>query len=301
MKRVYVGIFALLMLTYIVLNFTLPTDPQSLEKYQLTQTGARLLTFTFVAPLIIIYTAAFYGFIRFDDYADKVRKTKEGPHFQKLAVGLMILAFSLPIQSIIGSLFNYVKHGNEGLVPVVTVFREYTLLIFAFAAVFMIAKGAEGLFETLRKSKKKTIPSNYALIGTIIIASVYTWLITAESSTAVAEPAHYLPDWLIVLTLAIPYVFVWCIGIRAALQLHHYQNGIKGVIYKRAFDYLSRGVGVIIFISIFLQFITTLTEHLNRLSLAPLLLVFYFLVALYGVGYGFVARGAKKLKQIEEV
>lgn len=301
MKRVYIWTFALLMLCYILLSFTLPTDPQSLEKYQLTQNGARLLTLTFVAPLVIIYTAAFYGFMRFNDYAEKVRKTKEGPHFQKLAIGLMIFAFSLPIQSIIGSLFNYVKHSNEGLVPIITLFREYILLVFAFAAVFMIAKGAEGLFDTLRKSKKKTIPSNYALIGTIIIASVYSWLVATESSRAIAEPAHYLPVWLIILTLAIPYVFVWCIGIRAAWQLHQYQNGVNGIIYRRAFDYLSKGVGVIIALSIFLQLITTLSEQLNRLSLAPLLLVIYFLVALYAVGYGFVARGAKKLKQIEEV
>jgi hypothetical protein len=50
-----------------------------------------------------------------------------------------------------------------------------------------------------------------------------------------------------------------------------------------------------------LQFLTTITEQLNRLNLAPLLIVLYLLIAFYAVGYALVARGAKKLKKIEDV
>lgn len=301
MKKVYIWTFAALMLCYLILNLTLPTDPQSLEKYQLTQSGARLLNLSFVIPLFIVYASAFYGFLRFHDYAGSVKKSKESPALYNLAYGLMVLAFSLPIQSILGSLFSYVKYRHQDLVPFVTVFREYLALVLASVALYLIARGAQGLFDTLKKDKKVLLHPYYALLGPIVLASVYTWFLTAKVSSATGEPSHYLPEWMIILTLSIPYIFVWCVGIRAALQLRLYRDGVKGVIYKRAFDHLSKGIGVVVLISITIQFITTLSAALSRLSLAPLLLVVYFLVALYAVGYGFVARGAKKLKQIEEV
>lgn len=116
-----------------------------------------------------------------------------------------------------------------------------------------------------------------------------------------SEPTYYLPNWLIILTLAVPYVYVWCVGINAVRNLNIYKNRVKGLVYKRAIDYLAKGIAVIIVLSIFIQLIAVLSAQLNRLNLTPLLAVIYLLLVLYALGYGLVSRGAKRLKQIEEV
>ena len=65
MKKAYVAIFFVLLSTYIILAFTLPTDPQVLSKYGMSQTQSRLLSLTTVIPLALVYLAALYGFITF--------------------------------------------------------------------------------------------------------------------------------------------------------------------------------------------------------------------------------------------
>jgi hypothetical protein len=129
---------------------------------------------------------------------------------------------------------------------------------------------------------------------------MYAWLITTRQQGGVASDPYHMPDWLIILTLVIPYTFIWCIGIQASVWLYKYRTSVKGFIYRRALVNLSQGVGVIIVVSVLLRFLTTLTEQLNRLNVTPLLMVLYLLILLYAIGFGLVARGAKKLKQIEE-
>ncbi|MBA2279475.1 hypothetical protein H0V99_03505 [Candidatus Saccharibacteria bacterium] len=299
MKKPQVIIFVLLVLGYISLALLLPSDPSVLEKYQITQSQAKMLSLTIVIPFSIIYFSALYGYLRFRLYADSVRRTKEGKHLKELANGLMVLAFYLPIGSIVGSLINYLKFKQPDIVPLTTIFRNYLTLLFAAVALYWIAKGADGLFGTL-KNRKINIPATLLLLGPIVLACIYTWLLTTQDSGGI-KSAYYLPDWLKVATLAIPYVFVWCIGLKAALHLYIYKDSVKGIVYKRAFDNLAKGIGVIIIISVFVQMITTMNEQLNRLNLTPLLGIVYFLVALYALGYGLVARGSIKLKLIEEV
>lgn len=300
MRNTYPLLFIILLLGYIIIAFTLPTDPQVLERYDITQKGARFLNLTIVLPLSAIYLVALYGFQRFNDYAISVRKTKEGPHLEKIANGLMVLAFSLPVLSIVGSLFNYLKYRNPEFLPMATILRNYLTLVFAFTAILLIAKGSQGLFDTL-KSKKVIARSHYALAGIIALTSIYTWLITSQGPAAKTGQGYFLPDWLVIATLAIPYIFIWCEGVKASIHLSEYKGSVKGIIYKRAFDNLSKGIAAIIVVSVFIQFITTLSEKLSRLNLTPLLLVIYVLIVLYAIGYGLVARGAKRLKQIEEV
>lgn len=103
MKKPYILLFIALLVAYLILALTLPSDPQVLAKHELTQLSARFLNLTILIPISLVYLAALYGFIRVKDYAAKVRDTKEGPHFKDIANGLMLLAFSLPINSILCS------------------------------------------------------------------------------------------------------------------------------------------------------------------------------------------------------
>lgn len=300
-SRVFVWAFLTLLATYVILGFVLPTDPQTLSKHGLTELGARLLNLSVVIPISLIYLSALYGFVHVNNYANKVLKTKEGQYFKRLAEGLALLVFSLPVSSLLSSFRSYLRHVQPDLFPTISILRNYLILALVFAAMFLIAKGAQGLYGTL-KSQKETMQqlSFYGIIAPVLLASVYTWLVVSQNYSTAGGGPYFLPEWLIVLTIIVPYVFVWCLGIRAAAHLFAYQVGVKGVIYKRAIKNLAVGIAVIILISILVQGITSLNLILSRLDLTPLLVIVYFLIALYVVGYGLVARGAKKLKQIEE-
>lgn len=300
MKKAYIWIFLTLLAIYIALAFILPTNPQTLSRYDLSQLQARLLNLTIVLPLSLIYLSALYGFIHVDSYAKKIIKSKEGPHFKNLATGLMVLAFSLPVMSVLGSLRSYARHSLPDLAPSITIVRNYVVLAMVFVAILLIAKGAEGLSNTLKRRATNEQLSLYGIVGPVLLASVYTWLIIAQGHSTPGDEPYYLPDWLLIITFVVPYVFIWCVGIWAAIHLRRYQDGVNGIVYKRAINHLAMGIGVIILISIFLQSLTSLGGVVSRLDLTPLLMVVYFLIGLYVVGYGLVARGAKELKQIEE-
>lgn len=300
-SRAFVWAFLTLLAIYIILGFVLPTDPQTLSKYGLTELSARLLNLSVVIPISLIYLSALYGFVHVNNYANKVLHSKEGPHFKRLAEGLAILVFSLPVSSLLGSLRSFFRHVQPDLLPTVSILRNYVILALVFAAMFLIARGAQGLYGTLKRQKETMQQlSFYGIIAPVLLASVYTWLVVSQGRITPDDGPYFLPDWLVVLTIVAPYVFVWCLGIRAATHLLAYQVGVKGVVYKRAIKNLAVGIAVIILVSILIQGITSLNMVISRLNLTPLLAIVYMLIALYVVGYGLVARGAKKLKQIEE-
>ncbi len=300
-SKLYLYLFIILTAVYVCFALGLPSNPQTLEKYNITQGQSRLLSLTIVVPLILVWFSALYGFLRFKAYATVIRDSREGKAFNQLANGLMVLAFSLPISASISSYLNYVAHQNTGLTPTATILKNYIALLFALVALFMVAKGAEGLLRTLR-SKPVLVHPTYITIGFIMLSNFFTWLIIVRpSSNETGQVIYYLPDWLIITTLAIPYLLVWYMGALAAYRLYLYRDKVKGLIYQQAFTELARGIGVIVASSIFLQLLTTLSARLNRLDLTPILLIIYLLVVFYAVGYGLVARGAKRLKKIEEV
>lgn len=299
MNKKYFWTFIALMVIYVILAFTLPTNPEILQKYNISQNHARVLNLSIVIPLSIVYFSALYGFLRFKSYANTIEKTKEGKPLQYISTGLMVLAFSLPINSILGSLLNYILFQHPDLSATSAIIRNYVSLIFSFVAFLYISRGAESLLSTLKDKKVNYHPA-ISLLGPILLSSFFSWLVTLQSQDQAAKEVYYMPNWIVILTLAVPYVYVWCVAINAARNLYIYKDRVRGVLYKRAIDHLAKGIGVIILLSIFLQLITTISTF-NRLNLTPLLLIVYVLVAMYALGYGWVARGAKKLKQIEEV
>jgi hypothetical protein len=231
--------------------------------------------------------------LRFQHCTDQRRTALSGYRYRPDDTGL-------PINALVGTLASYVRFRHPHFLSDITIFRNYLSLLFAIIAVVFIAKGANGLYKTLRNQKIIDRFPYTGFLGPVALASAYTWLVTTQTDSANADQGYFLPTGLVVATLAIPYTFIWCVGIKAALQLSRYRKAVKGIIYQRAISNLSQGVAFIIIISILLQVLTTLSETLNRLNLGPLLLVIYILVAVYALGYGMVARGAKKLKQIEE-
>jgi hypothetical protein len=299
-SRAYIWSFLALTAVYVTLTLTLPSNPKTLEKFQISQGEARLLGLAVVIPLVLIYLMALYGSVRVKRYAASIEKTNEGKSFKHISNGLTVLAYSLPAVAVISSLLTYTAWHSPDLLPAVTIARSYLALIIPLVAFILIEKGASGLIQTLR-NKKLSPPPLFNTLGVIILSSLYVWLLTTREPVENGGSTYFLPNWLAVTTLAIPYLYIWCKGIMAAYYLFVYQDRVNGSVYKYAIKYLSLGVGTIVFSSVFIQALSTISAQINRLDLGPILLIIYVLLAIYAVGYGLVARGAKRLKKIEEV
>jgi hypothetical protein len=298
-----VYLFIFLAVIYLGLVVVLPADPSTLEKYNMTQDQARWLNLTVILPALAIWVSALYGYIHFRSYAQLVKNSPEGAPFKKLADGLGILAFSLPATAILSSALTYMAVQDADLQPVSTIVRNYARLGFSLAAFLVIATGAKNLLMTLSSKRAQIVPvSNFLVLGVILLSSIFTWLILSRPTGAGgAINAYHEPTWLIILTLAVPYLYAWYQGALAFYRLHAYKIEVKGQIYKEAFGNLAAGIGIVVLLSIIIQFITTLSAQLNRLNFTPVLLIIYLLVLLYAVGFGLIARGSKKFKKIEEV
>lgn len=301
-NRTIVYLFILFIAIYSGVTMLLPSDPSAIERYDVSELQLRLLSLSVALPLIMIWLVALYGIIRFRTYALLVKESGEGQSLRNIANGLTVLGFSLPIVSLVSRGLGYLSDNNSNLVPAAEIIKNYVGVVFALIAFYLLAKGARRLITTLKASKQVGLLPPYLVPAVILFSSLFTWLVVSRPFGNEDDiNFYYLPNWLLILTLAVPYLFAWYFGVVSFYYLHHYQKKVKGLVYKQAFNRLAKGIAIIVFTSVFVQTLVTLSSQLNRLDLTPILGLVYLLIILYAVGYGFVARGAKKLKYIEEV
>jgi hypothetical protein len=278
-----------------------PTDPAVLHKYSITAGSARLLNLTVVVPIIAIWVTAFYGYTALKRYATSVSRSTEGAPFNIIANGLLVLVMSLPLVASASAILTYIALRDPRLVPATTIIRNYLNVASAVLAFFLIGKGAEALAK-LVKRKTTSLDNQNWTVGFIIVSSLFSWLVMSRHPAASGhESIYYLPDWLVIITIVIPYLYVWYRGTMAAYCIYFYQKNVKGQLYKRALSFCSAGIAMVIATSVFIQLLTVFTARLNRLNLTPILLIIYVLICTYAIGYALIAKGAKKLKTFEEV
>lgn len=300
-----ITLYLLLAITYISLVWFLPPNRSSLDKYNLSVLEGKLLSLSFVLPLIGVWFSALYGYLRFRAYAVVIRKSPEGKAFNRLADGLMVLAFGLPVSAILGTTLNYISVRYANWLPTNTIIRSYADIAIYLTGFSLLFLGARSLYATLRIRKpSKAIFLRYNTLIIITVSTVFAWLLLAnplDPSPDSSNSIYYLPNWLIIFSIAIPYLLSWYFGSMASYWMLAYKNKVSGRMYKQPCGDLAKGLAVIVFDAMLIRFITSLSPRLERLNLTPLLLLIYLLVLLYILGYGLVARGAKGLKKIEEV
>jgi hypothetical protein len=290
-------------LTYVTFTFIIPVDPDVLAKYDISATSIKLLLLTVILPLIGIWYIAFYGYYRFKQYANTVRKSKDGQAFNTISTGLKILAFGLPINSLASSLLSYMVRENSDVAPTASIINTMIPLLIALGAFWYIQKGARDLIGLVKK-----IPgfSDATILSFLMLAAGYcfltfTHLNDAPSPGTLTSAVFYLPDWLVMVAIVVPYMYVWYKGVVAAFCILYYSKNIGGIWYKQAFALLAAGITAVIISSILLQYLTALSLQLRNLSLGVLLLIIYILLMVIAVGYLLIAQGSKKLHLIEEV
>jgi hypothetical protein len=304
-KQSVTALYVTLSTVYLVEALFLPADAKAIARYQISATAIKIVSLVVILPLIAIWGVGFYGYYRYNSYVETIKKTHDGKFHQLIANGLFVLALSLPINSILSNLLSYLGRQYPNFKPGSMIIVNYVNIAMYLAAFALIYMGINGLLQvnssTLRQRSEIYLMMAYTVIvGVFIYISLHNparQFATSQTSTA----AYYLPDWLIVLTIIVPYAVTWYLGMISAYRFLLYRSKVKGQLYRQAFTLVASGIATVVGLLMVLRYLTTLITVLDKLTLKYLLLIIYVLMMVIAVGYIFIALGAKRLKRIEEV
>jgi hypothetical protein len=171
-------------------------------------------------------------------------------------------------------------------------------------AFWLIYQGSEGLTRII---KVKDIGRSRIIVIAILalLAIGYAWALSqnpyrlSSPNPAQIHP-YYLSDTLLLLTVLLPYLATWGLGMLAVAKLRIYHTNAPGIIYRRALSALAKGLMAVIISSIVIQLITATSPMLVQVGLEQILLLIYLLIIIYAVGHIWILMGARRLAFIEE-
>jgi hypothetical protein len=290
--------FVLLTVVSSVLALVLPPDPQTLHDYHLSSFSYRLVILFLLLPYGLIWYASFYAFAKLSEYTRLLKDAGEEQAFRKVTAGMGILAFGLLVTAIMSTILNEIVSYHHGFKPTATIINNYAALLVSLLAFTYMGTGAHILAMTV---KTRATLNGVRLFGLLFVLLSVAYTRATVTEHHYGNNPYYLNIYVLVITFVIPYLYAWYIGMVCAFNFWHYSNGVKGVLYKKAFSQLSYGLLVTIVGFIAIQFLTSTFANSTGESLTFILLIIYVLLAILIVGLSLMALGTKKLKKIEEV
>jgi len=297
----YVAIFLVLTIAYLAEAILPKPDNAVLTHYHLTPTSYHLLIDPLATILVMIWLVSLYGSLRVKAYARLIQGSNDGNGMNLISNGLLVQTISLPIVSNVSYILNHIAKNHHNLQPSATIIVNYVslgLMALAFALIFA---GGRKLFNLI-PGRVKQLP-RIVWQGVFILAScLYTYFVIIQPiHHPLDRRAYFLPDWLLVLTIAAPYIFFWYAGVNGAYNMYLYRRNIKGSIYRSGLSFVAAGITVVVLTSVITRIITSLSSRITSLKITPILLIIYGLLVVTAAGYILIAIGAKKLRKIEEV
>lgn len=305
MKRIIGFVYIPLAALYLILSYVYPTDPSTIAQRHFSVAQARVVALTFAAIFIIIWVLAFYSSWKLMEYGQSIKEYQDGKAFVLLAFGMFVLALYLPFRSITKILLNYSAHVHPGLTTASIMFISYTNVLIPLVVYIYISRGGQRLFSMVRAKVPSAHIAALALLLSVICAmycyAIFTsrtkltpvdWLITVNY--AVRAP-------LLILTLVVPFLFMWSIGLIATYQIYHYHRKVKGVIYRDCLRLLSIGLTLEILAEIAAQYITALAASVRRFPSVFMALLVFTVLLVIAIAYVLIVQGVKKLRAFEEV
>ena len=293
---------AVVSLGYIGLTLAAPISTAT-RTYSLSPWAVHSLQLSVALPIVAIWFTALWGSLRFKQYAEKIYSNADGRALNVVATGLLTLVASLAITSLI-------QAANPGMIAAGhakpwTLLGEYSGVVLSVTAFGIIGRGALKLAQIV-KLRGVRQGSLAALAALAVMGILYGWFM-AKNPYRLSSPdparysSYYLPDWLIIATIMVPYLVVWYCGLLAVVYLRCYQKFSSGIIYRKALSRLAAGLFAVIMASLLIQLLNALSPSLAHVGLGNILFLLYGLVIIYAVGHVLVVIGARRLSKIEEV
>lgn len=298
-------LYILLSVIYVVLNLTVPFQEHVLTRYGLNAQQARILQLSVYLPYAVIWFTAFWGSSRLKKYALMIERSKDGKALSSIADGLTLVAISMPVNAILSTVTAYARTYWQDAVPLLTISTRLVDIAFSLLAFLMIYKGATSLLNII-KTKTRSIYEYLFLSLFLVIGTTFTFLTLKSPFRQFPDPetgraVYYMPDLLLLITIIIPSLFIWYMGLSAAYMVQAYRQNVKGVLYRQTLGFLASGLLFVITSRILMRYLNSVSQVLDNASLKFILIIIYLLLLVTAAGFVLIARGTKNLKKIEEV
>lgn len=277
-----------------------------ITRYGVTLAESNLIRASILLPQLFIWVASLYAVLRFYKYTSFLRGSAEGTGFKKIALGLHLLFWVLIIPSVINLISAYNPDAFD-IQRATIIARTYITIGFYFAAFWNLYHGTSLLVRTVTINEQMRV-NGYKTLAIIMaaFATFYVWAVFHNNYRTISDnpminPTYHLADWLIILTIIIPYLILGVMAGLTLVNLRGFANAVQGIIYKKAFSSVLYGLMVIVLLTGGLQLMTQAANAFGGASLKIILLVVYLLLFFIALGYLLLAKGARHLTSIEEV
>lgn len=298
------GHYMVLVCLYAALIFILPPNTQALAAYNISTLQYHFILMGLVLPSLAIWLTAFVGYAKLRQYAQSVADTPEGIHFEKLTMGCMWLAWSLPLTAILPFILNAMANKWSNFHPAAVIISNYLNLFLPLVAFSLIAIAARGLMTSTGRVNINPVMARLIIFSFLTGGVLYCYLTFRSfdlSGFASTHNPYFLPIWLLILTITVPYLYAWFMGTLAVYELSLFTKQVRGILYQRALRFMIGGLIAVILSSIASQYINSLVPRDSHLIVDYHLLLISLFQVIGGVGFILLTIGAARLKKIEEI
>jgi hypothetical protein len=297
-RRLFIWLVLVVWLVYLVFSLLTP-QAASATRYHLTDTVVNIIKVTFALPFLLCWLFALSGWLHFRAYIRKQSEGLEHKGFAMIARGLYVLLIGLIVPTVASTIYAYFNNSStQGAAW--TIINNYINIAFPFAGFLLMFLGSIQLMKQLKLraatwSKVLTVLVPVVLFSIFYVALIFTNPGRQTSPDPTIPATYFVSDTLIIITIILPVVITWGMGLLLALNLEQFSHH-TAISHKPALITLYNGVLVIVGAAILSQALSSLGgSRFSSLNLGFILLLVYLLLGVIGLGYALIARGAKKL------
>jgi hypothetical protein len=268
------------------------------EQLNISPTALRFLMISFYLPFLICWIFAISACINFWNFTRTLPEGTLQNGFWLITLGLTILTIDLTIPGTIGVLYGF--FGGDTNEAGWVIFNRYLDILLPILSFIPMYIGSVMLVH--RTDQKVSAASKLitAILPATIFSIFYIYMIftdpTRQISTDPLIPATYfLADSLIIITVVIPVIATWVLGLLLVQNLDHYSHHTRTVNRSGLVTFYN-GMLVIIAATIIVQALNSLgSTRFQDISLGLVIFLLYVLIIFITLGLGLIARGAKNL------
>jgi hypothetical protein len=298
----YILVAVVLWLIYCVVSLLTPL-PESSNQYHFSPLAIGLLQVTVSIFLLIIWTFAVSGWLRFLEFTRTIREGTQKSGFFLITLGLLVMAINLILPSMVRAFYGL--FGGDMANPTWVIMDTYVGIFLPLTSFALMYAGSSKLVGRTDQRIPFSSKAITAVIPATLFAIFYIYMIFTNpvrefSSDPAIRPTYFLPDPAIVMTIIVPVVISWIFGLLLALNLEHYSHHTRS-INRRALINIYNGILAIVAASILTQALSSLgASRFQDLNLTLILVMIYALLAFITFGFGLIAHGAKRLMRPAE-
>ena len=294
--------YVAMLMAYPLLTLLLPANSKTAARYQLTDMQYHSLLILVLLPLIAAWAITYYSYRQLDHYADGLKDNAEAEQFHDISRGLRVLAWGLPIISIVSTILNSIVDQFNSVFPANLIIPAYLSVIMSLVAFLAISRGVHDIAQRARLRVAHT-SLRWIVLGIVSFTLFVCYFVGQNLSGGAGNAfnSYYVANWLVWATIILPFLFAWTLGFFAAAQLIAVARNTAGIIYQQALQLLASGLLLCMLAMTALQCFRAITPRTGFLTLGATLLTTYLIYAVHALGCVILANGAKKLKRIEDV